>query len=55
MHGEKRDLPPLTKVAQARNDVRFVVQALIDPTRDLRTRTLVSSIPRGCGQSRRGR
>jgi len=38
---EERDLPPLTKVAQARNDVRFVVQALIDPTRDLRTRSSV--------------
>ena len=42
----ERDLPPLTKVAQAWNDVRFVVQALIDPTRDLRT-TLIS-IPHGC-------
>ena len=33
----EQNLPPLTKIAQTRNDVRLVVQALIDPTRDLRT------------------
>lgn len=31
---KSRNLPPLSKIAESRNDIRLIIKSLIDPTRN---------------------